>query len=315
VWNSTLFFAGRIQLANINYNHLRYFWAVAHEGNLTRAAVHLHVSQSAVSMQIQKLEAELGHALFERRGKQLLLTEAGRITLDHADSIFATGDELVGTLKERGGSTRSVLRVGAIATLSRNLQIQFLKPLIGRDDVEIVVRSGAFGELLQSLESHRIDVVLANIDPPRDAATPWIPHAIGSQPVSLVGHPENVRPGRTLKDILANEPLILPSVETSMRAGFDTLVYRLGIHPRIAAEVDDMAMLRLLAREHKGFTVVPPIVVKDELASGELVEIAVLPDLVETFFAITMTRRFPNPLLRALISDRPDNLGGTLLDS
>ena len=85
-----------------NFHHLHYFWAVAHDGNLTRAALRLHVSQSAVSMQIQKLEAELGHALFERRGKQLLLTEAGRIALDHADAIFARGDELESALQERG---------------------------------------------------------------------------------------------------------------------------------------------------------------------------------------------------------------------
>ena len=107
----------------LNYNHLRYFWAVAHEGNLTRAAERLHVSQSALSIQIQKLEARLGHALFERRGKQLILTEAGQIALDHVAAIFATGDELLGTLSEKTGPVQRVLRVGALSTLSRNFQI------------------------------------------------------------------------------------------------------------------------------------------------------------------------------------------------
>jgi LysR family transcriptional activator of nhaA len=288
-------------MAGLNYNHLRYFWAVAHEGNLTRAAERLHLSQSALSVQIQKLEAQLGHALFERRGKQLVLTEAGRIALDHADAIFATGDELLGTLKERGGAARQVLRVGALATLSRNFQIQFLRPLLRRDDVEIVVRSGGFADLLQHLEAHRLDVVLANAAPPRDAATAWIAHAIADQPVSLVGHSQRAR-GRQLEALLAQEPLILPTVESSIRFGFDALVNRLGIHPRIAAEVDDMAMLRLLTREDVGLAVVPPIVVKDELDGGSLVEIERFPDLKETFFAITLARRFPNPLLKLLIS-------------
>jgi LysR family transcriptional activator of nhaA len=288
-------------MAALNYNHLRYFWAVAHEGNLTRAAERLHVSQSALSVQIQKLEAQLGHALFERRGKQLILTEAGRIALDHADAIFAAGDELLGTLKERGGSARQVLRVGALATLSRNFQIQFLRPLLRRDDVEIIVRSGALGDLLQNLEAHRIDVLLANATPPRDAATPWVPHPIADQPVSLVGHPQRAG-ARQFEELLAREPLILPTVETSIRTGFDALVDRLGIHPRIAAEVDDMAMLRLLAREDVGLAVVPPIVVKDELDAGVLVEIERFPDLKETFFAITLARRFPNPLLKSLLS-------------
>lgn len=296
-------------MADLNYSHLRYFWAVAHEGNLTRAAARLHVSQSAVSLQIQKLEYELKHPLFERRGRKLLLTEAGRIALDHADAIFAAGDELLGTLLERGAARR-VLRVGALATLSRNLQLQFLRPVLGRDDVEIVVRSGAFGDLLQGLEAHRFDVVLANGAPPRDAATPWIPHPIASQPVSLIGRPGLVRKGKKLRDVLAAHPVILPSAETSIRTGFDTLIDRLGVRPRIAAEVDDMAMLRLFAREHGALAVVPPIVVRDELAAGTLVEIARLPDLHETFFAITMSRRFPNPLLKTLIADRRPRRGG-----
>ncbi|CAN5843458.1 LysR family transcriptional regulator [soil metagenome] len=283
-----------------NFHHLRYFWAVAHEANLTRAAERLHVSQSAVSIQIQKLEAELGHPLFERRGKQLVLTEAGRIALDHADAIFARGEELESALQERG-KERRVLRVGSLATLSRNFQLGFLRPLFGRDDVEIVVRSGAFADMLRSLEAHLIDVLLANTAPPRDAATPWVAHAIAEQPVSLVGPPAKTRRKRALRELLASEPLVLPTAESSIRAGFDALVNRLGIHPRIAAEVDDMAMLRLLARERIGLAVVPTIVVRDELQTGVLVEIAPLPELKETFFAITLARRFPNPLLKVLI--------------
>ena len=104
--------------------------------------------------------------------------------------------------------------------------------------------------------------------PPRDAATPWISHAIAEQPVSLVGTPERTGGSAPLEDLLAREPLILPTVESSIRIGFDALLDRLGIRPRIAAEVDDMAMIRLLAREGIGLAVVPPIVVKDELASG-----------------------------------------------
>lgn len=283
-----------------NFHHLHYFWAVAHEGNLTRAAERLHVSQSAVSMQIRKLEEELGHALFERRGKQLVLTEAGRVALDHADAIFARGEELENALQGRG-KERRVLRVGSLATLSRNFQLAFLRPLFRRDDVEVVVRSGALPDMLRGLEAHLVDVLLANTAPSRDAATPWVAHAIAEQPVSLVGPPAKTRKKRSLEDLLGREPLVLPAAESSIRAGFDALVNRLGVRPRIAAEVDDMAMLRLLAREHVGLAVVPTIVVQDELASRTLVEIAPLPQLKETFFAITIARRFPNPLLKALI--------------
>ena len=297
----------------LNLHHLRYFQMVAHEGNLTRAAERLNVSQSAVSAQIRQLEERLGHSLFERRGRTLLLTEAGRVALDHADAIFAVAEELLNTLRERPSGRRQVLRVGSLATLSRNFQIGFLQPLLGRDDVEVVIRSGTLGDLLQNLEAHRLDVVLANIVPPRDEATPWISHAIAEQPVSLVGPPQRIGKDSSFEALLAREPLILPTVETSIRSGVDALFDRLHIRPRIAAEVDDMAMIRLLVREGAGLAVVPPIVVENELAGGQLVEVGRFPNLKETFYAVTLTRRFPNPLLRELLAgklNRPGNPEG-----
>ena len=130
-------------MAFLNYHHLRYFWAIANEGSLTRAARRLNVSPSSLSVQLKTLEEQLGHALFERRGRALQLTEAGRIALGYANTVFKSGDELLNTLKGLGPTTRQTLRVGAVATLSRNFQIELLRPLIGRRDVELVVRSGA----------------------------------------------------------------------------------------------------------------------------------------------------------------------------
>ncbi len=287
-------------MAELNYNHLRYFWAVAVDGNLTRTASRLNLSQSALSVQIRKLEERLGHTLFERRGRQLLLTEAGRIALDHAEAIFATGDELMGTLRG-AGRARQALRIGALATLSRNFQLGFLRPVLGRSDVEVILRSGSPAELLRALEALNLDVVLVNQAPARDAVTPFVSHRLAEQRVSLVGSPERLHAGGSLADLLAAHPVILPTSDSSVRTGFDALTDRLGIRPQIAAEVDDMAMMRLLAREGVGLAVLPPIVVKDELASGMLVEADQLPGIAETFYAVTIARRFPNPLLRALI--------------
>lgn len=287
-------------MSRINYNHLRYFRAVAHEGHLTRAAELLNLSQSALSVQIKKLEDQLGHPLFDRIGKQLVLTEAGRIALDHADAIFATGDELLASLSAHGPGTR-VLRVGALATLSRNFQIGFLGPLLGAGNVEIVLRSGSQGELLAGLADHALDLVLTNTAPPRDAATPFRSHPIADQAVSLVGHP-NIAPA-PLPALVAAYPLVLPSLPNALRLGFDALCDRLGLVPRLRAEVDDMAMLRLFARETEALCLVPPIVVRDELAAGTLIECCAVPQLREQFLAITARRRFPNPLLAELLAD------------
>lgn len=290
-------------MSEFNYHHLRYFWAVAHDGNLTRTAERLNLSQSAVSVQIKQLEAQLGHPLFERRGRQLVLTEAGRIALDHADTIFATGRELVGTLQQKG-RTRQAIRIGALATLSRNFQIEFLRPILGRPDVEIILRSGTSADLLQALEALNLDVVLINRPPSRDAITPFVSHRLSEQPVSLVGTPERLKGKLGLADLLATQPVILPTADTGIRIGFDAWTQRLGLRPQIAAEVDDMAMMRLLARESVGLAVLPPIVVQDELNTGLLIEAERLPGIGETFYAVTITRRFPNPILTELLEGR-----------
>ncbi len=239
----------------------------------------------------------MGQDLFERRGRGLVITEAGRIALDHAEAIFRTADDLTATLRETGRMRRA-LRVGALATLSRNFQMQFLRPLIGRADVEVVLRSGSLEELLRGLEGLALDVILTNVAPARDATSHWLVHRLDEQPVSLIGSPARVGTvPPPLRDLLALHPLIVPTRETGLRAAFDALATRLGVTPIFAAEVDDMAMIRLLARADAGLAIIPPIVVRDELLSGTLVEASRLDGIGETFFAVTRTRRFPNPLL------------------
>ncbi len=292
-------------MAELNYHHLLYFRAVAHDGNLTRTAERLNLSQSALSIQIKQLEERLGHSLFERRGRQLYLTEAGRIALDHADTIFSAGEELVETLKETG-RTRRAIRIGALATLSRNFQMEFLRPILGRSDVDMILRSGSTSELLGALETLNLDIVLLNQAPMADSVTPFIAQHVYQQRVSLIGKPSYGKPGATLADLLTEHPVILPTLESGVRSQFEALVARLGITPQIAAEVDDMAMMRLLAREGAGLAVLPPIVVKGELEAGTLVEFDALPGMIESFFAVTVKRRFPNPLIRPLLEASED---------
>ena len=292
-------------MASLNFNHLRYFWAVAHAGNLTRAAEQMNLSQSALSVQIQKLEHQMGHALFDRVGRRLVLTEAGQIALDYADTVFQAGDELMSTLQGRPAASRRVLRVGALTTLSRNFQLEFLRPLVGRADIELIVRSGVTRDLLAQLEAHALDVVLSNSAAQRDAHRPFRNLLLDQQPVSLVGRPRpDGAPFRFPED-LRRTPILLPSLDSDIRVAFDQVLDLAGVRPIILAEVDDMAMLRLLARESDGVTLVPPIVVRDELDTGVLVEHCRVPQLAEGFYAIAPNRRFPNPLLGELLARYP----------
>ena len=288
-------------MSRLNFHHLHYFWAVAKDGNLTRAAEKLHVSQSALSKQIKLLEDQLGQPLFARVGRSLQLTEAGQLALGYADAIFASGSELVALLREGRREERQVLRIGAVATLSRNFQENFIRPLLERDDVELVLQSGNLVDLLARLRVHTLDVILSNQRVHASADDPWRCRRIARQPVSLVGKPRSRRKAFRFPEELAEVPLLLPSRDNDIRAAFDLLCEQYGVRYRLRAEADDMALLRLLARDSDSVALVPTVVVQDELRSGQLVEYAVVPGLYETFFAISLQRRFEPPLLKSLL--------------
>jgi LysR family transcriptional activator of nhaA len=298
-------------MSRLNYHHLHAFWAVAKEGHLTRAAERLHVSPSALSTQVRQLEDTLGQSLFERQARALKLTEAGRVALGYAESIFASGTEMVSVLREGRRALRQVLRIGAVATLSRNFQENLLAPLLARDDVELALQSGGLADLLTRLRVHTLDLVLTNRRVHGTAEDPWRCRRIAQQPVSLVGRPSRRRRAFRFPDDLAETPLLLPGPDSDIRTGFDLLCEQLGVRYTLKAEVDDMALLRLLARDAGGVALVPSVVVRDELRSGALVDHGAVPDLFENFYAVTVPRRFASPLLRELLA-RPEAevLGG-----
>ena len=266
----------------MNFHHLHYFWAVAKNGNLTRTAAQLRVSQSALSAQIKQLEEQLGRPLFLRTARRLVLTEAGHVVLGYAEDIFSRGGELVATMKS-GRRREDILRVGAVATLSRNFQESFLKPLLGEANVRLRLVSGATPDLLARLANHDLDLVLANQPVRREPGQGWRSRRVARQPVSIVGRR---RAGAfRFPDDLRGVPIILPGPDTEIRSEFDALCKQLGIEVSILAEVDDMATMRLLARDTEAIALLPSVVVRDELRTGTLSELCVVPGLRETFDA------------------------------
>ncbi|NBD94962.1 MAG: LysR family transcriptional regulator [Gammaproteobacteria bacterium] len=290
-------------LRRLNFRHLYYFWVVAKEQNLTRAAEQLHVSQSAVSTQIRQLEDELGHALFLRTGRSLELTEVGHVVLGYGESIFDLGRELLETVRAGGGQALSELRVGAVATLSRNFQQNLLRPLIGDDRLHLVIESASLAELIERLRMHRLDLVLSNRPVTADSPLPLSCRRIARQAVCLVGPPRRkTRPFRFPEDV-GDTALLLPGHSSEIRSQFDLLCEEIGLKPAISAEVDDMAMLRLLARDSGAVAVVPEVVVQDELQLGVLEKYCKLPELQEHFYAITAQRHFRSEALKAVLGD------------
>jgi LysR family transcriptional activator of nhaA len=295
-----------MDIDQLNFHHFFYFWRVAKTGHLTRAAEELHVSQSALSSQIRQLEDRLGDALFERTGRRLVLTDTGQLALSYAENIFGLGQELLGRLQGRSaGMVR--LRVGSVATLSRNYQENWIRPLLADPTVTLSLESGLLDDLLRRLLQHQLDVVLANDAVPADPDRPLHCRFLGSQAISLVG-PSATWRGRTLRlpDDLEGLELALPGPRHALRAQFDALCAAAGVTPRLRAEVDDMAMLRLVARDSGWLTVLPEVVVQDELRSGVLVKVGGAAQLQEHFYAITTLHRHRIERLEQLLAAAPE---------
>ena len=285
----------------LNYHHLFYFWEVARTGHLTRAAEALHISQSALSGQIRKLEDSFGEALFIREGRRLKLSEAGRVAFSYAEEIFRQGAELSALFESGHQPARETLKVGAVATLSRNFQEGFLAPLLEQDDLELSLQSGGLDDLLRRLSAHRLDLVLSNQPVQGDQQNPFRSRRIARQPVSIIGPPDAAT-NVVFPDFLQGLRLIVPGAENNIRHAFDQFCDYHKVRPRLIAEVDDMAMMRLLARDTRYFSVLPPVVVRDELKAGSLVDYGALPGVFEEFYAISIRRRFEPAILAGLLA-------------
>jgi LysR family transcriptional activator of nhaA len=297
-------------MKNLNFRHLLYFWQVAKTGHLTRAATQLSVSQSALSAQIRQLEGYLGRPLFDRTSRSLVLTEFGNTVLDYADGIFGLGQELMASIRGDEGQRIQKLRVGAVATLSRNFLENQIRPLLDRPAVRLSLASGSLEELLGRLQVHNLDVVFSNRAVVAELGKPWRSVRIDRQSVCLVGPPRpRGKPFKFPADA-AEARFVVPGPSSDIRSQFDVWCEKHALHVDIAAEVDDMAMLRLLARDSGAITVVPEVVVQDELRDGRLQRYCAVPGVFENFYAITTVRRSPSPLVQSLVSKKPLPKGG-----
>lgn len=293
-----------MELRQLNFHHLFYFWRVAKLQHLTGAAEELNTSQSAVSAQIRQLEERIGEPLFDRKGRKMVLTTTGQLVQAYAENIFGLGQEMLGRLQGQAAGIMR-LRVGSVATMSRNYQENWLRPLLADPAVRLTLESGVLEDLIERLLQHRLDVVLANETVPTRPNRPLHCQFLGSQAISLVGPANRWRScSRRIPDDLDGLDLALPGARHAVRAQFDALCLSAGVSPRLRAEVDDMAMLRLIARDSGWLTVLPEVVVQDELRSGLLVTVGQSSELRENFYAITLPHRYRIAVLEPLL--RPD---------
>lgn len=285
----------------LNYHHLQYFRTIVREGGVTKAAKKLNLSQSTISAQLKDLEESLGSALFQREGRSLVLTEAGQVALDYAEDIFRTGDELRSWFADEHAEGRRSIRIGALSPLSKNLQFEIIRPLVMAGEVHVQVVEGEMYDLIERLKHHQIDLLLSNLPPGGADAEHTHSHVLGEMPVYLVGRPPFKIPKKPFPKWLDDIPLFVPSSRSAARIEFDAILVRAGVKPKIQAEIDDMALLRLLALTGAGLALVPEIGVKFELEEKRLMRIEKVKNLKERFYAVTAHRsRLPAQILEII---------------
>jgi LysR family transcriptional activator of nhaA len=294
-------------MSRLNYHHLYYFWQVATAGNLTRVAQRLHVSQSALSAQIRQLQESMGVQLFERRGRSLVLTESGQRVLAYAQDIFTKGEELESLMRQGIQPEIQTLRIGVLSTMSRNFVEAFISPLLSDRRVSFSLHAKGLINLLDGLSKHQYDLVLSNVNVAssahlnNDDEPLWQSRLLARQSVSVVGPPDT-KPDTEFPQGYRDLPWVLPGSTSEIRTAFDGFCALWQMEPRVQAEADDMAMLRLLARDSGALAVLPRVVVRDEIQQGKLVEYMTLPNLFENFYAITIKRQFVPEVMSELLS-------------
>ncbi len=286
-------------MENLNYHHLHYFWTVCREGGFTKASVKLKLSQSAVSEQVKLLEDHLGQKLIARTTRTFELTEAGKAALRYADTIFSTGQELLDFMKHRPSINQQVLRIGALGSLSRNLQVAFLKPILGQEAVTFSVTVGDSKRLIKLLKEHSIDIVLSTFPAPEESSGELYTHLLSQSPLCVVTSEPKLK--GDLDTLLKTQRVFLPSSSLESRSDFDHYVESHSIKLNIAGEVDDVALLRVLALTGKGIAVVPRLGVQSDIESKNLSVLHEFKNIKQRFYAITRQKRFPNPLINEIV--------------
>ncbi|HEY7884312.1 MAG TPA: LysR family transcriptional regulator [Cellvibrionaceae bacterium] len=292
-------------MSRLNYHHLYYFWRVAAEGNLTRVAEALHLSQSALSAQIRQLEGRIGKPLFERRNRTMVLTEVGYQVFNYAEVIFTKGEELEWLISEGIEPEYQRIRIGMLSTMSRNFIEGFIAPLLNSTSrkVHFSLHARGMANLMDGLAGHQFDVVLTNTQLPPTGApdAAWQSQLLARQPLSIIGPPQS-EPGSTFPEGYDSLRWVMPGENHEIRRSFDGYCSQHQFRPDILGEADDMAMLRLLARDSGALSVLPEVVVKDELEQGQLKVFERLPNVYENFYAITLPREFMPSLVSELLS-------------
>jgi LysR family transcriptional activator of nhaA len=291
-------------MAWLNYHHLLYFWTVAREGSVTRAGELLHLTQPAISAQLRTLEIALGEKLFERRGRQLALTDTGRLVYRYAEEIFSLGRELQETLAGRPTGRPHRLVVGVVDSMPKLMIYRLLEHAVqGAEPVRLVLREGTAERLLADLAIHAVDVVLSDAPIPPTVRIKGFSHLLGECGVTIFGSPALCRTHRRRFPMsLDGAPFLLPMEGTTLRRSLDGWFGTLDVRPEVVAEIEDSAVLKVFGQAGVGLFAAPTAVEREVRLQYGVRVVGRVEAIRERFYAISAERRIRHPAVLAISS-------------
>jgi len=286
----------------INYKHLHYFWVVAKQGGIARASERLHLTPQTISGQISVLEDSIGEALFSKVGRNLELTETGRLVLSYADEIFSLGGELEAALRNRPPDRQMIFKVGIADVVPKTIAYRLLAPALSMSDpVRIICRENNLASLLAELALHRVDMVIADGPIPSGINVRGFNHVLGECGISFLAVPHLAKPLR--KDFprsLNGAPLLIPSETNLVQAKLLEWLDSQHIYPRIVGEFDDSALMKVFGQAGKGIFIIPTPIATEVAKQYGVRIIGSTEDVHEQYYAISVERRISHPAVSAI---------------
>ena len=290
----------------LNYHHLRYFWMVAKEGSLAAAASKLRVSQPSISEQIRDLEESLGEKLFRREGRKNRLSDAGHIVFGYADEIFALGRELTNSVKQRPSARTLRFHAGIVDSFPKLVTNELLKPVFAKwQNIHVICREGKLQDLLVQLASHRLDIVFSDEMPSSGASFKSFAHNLAKCGSTICAERKlaaRLKPG--FPKSLNGAPALVPAENSNFRRALEMWFRRIRVAPHVIAECEDLALMKVLAAEGRGFLAVPDIALEEAITRYRFQPIGRASGCRHEFYAITAERRIENPAA-AFITSSP----------
>jgi len=289
-------------LNTLNYQHLLYFWVVAREGSIARATTVLHLTQPTISTQLKTLEQALDAVLFERRGRNLVLTETGQLVFRYADEIFRAGRELTEALAHGGGAMPTRLVVGISDSLPKLTTWRLLQPALALTPrFRLTCRIDKTERLVADLAIHALDVVLADAPVSPSSPVRTFSHLLGECGVTIFAADALARRyTRNFPRSLDGAPFVLQTENTALRRALDAWCLTHDIRPQITCEVEDVALLQVFGQEGMGLFAAPTVVEAQIRKQYGVRVVGRLPEVHAQFYAISAERKLMHPGVVAL---------------